>query len=259
MPIPTVFRVTIPCMKPLLLTAALLTLVAPEPALAQAGSRTTMTNTVFQLSDGFMMPYGIALPADDNENPDDPRPLVLALHPGGSSPYYGSSFMRRVVEPALRPWRAIIVAPDVPAGRWSNERSEQAVLALLEDVMTNYSVDPRRILVTGFSMGGRGTWYLATRHSDLFTGAIPMAASRGDDSLDGLGSMPVHLVHSPQDEVIPYGPAQETADLLREREHPVELISVSGVSHHNMGAYVEPLRKAAEWMWQQWEGQGPGQ
>ncbi len=259
MPILTVFRVTIPGMKSVLLTIVLLTLVTPEPALAQSRSRTTMTNTVIQLPDGFQMTYGIALPADDDENPDDPRPLVLALHPGGSSPYYGTSFMRRVVEPALRPWRAIIVAPDVPAGRWSNERSEQAVLALLEDVMARYSVDPTRILVTGFSMGGRGTWFLATRHSDLFTGAIPMAASRGDDSLDGLGSMPVHLIHSPQDEVIPYGPAQETAALLREREHPVELISVNGVGHHNMGAYVEPLQKAAEWMWRQWESQGRGQ
>jgi predicted peptidase len=259
LPILAVFRVTIPGMKTLLLTTVLLTLVPPQPALAQSRSRTSMTNTVFQLPDGFQMTYGIALPADDDENPDDPRPLVLALHPGGSSPYYGTSFMRRVVEPALRPWRAIIVAPDVPARRWSNERSEQAVLALLEDVMANHSIDPRRILVTGFSMGGRGTWFLATRHSDLFTGAIPMAASSGDDSLDGLGSMPVHLIHSPQDEVIPFGPAQETADLLRERGHPVELIRVNGVGHHDMGAYVQPLQEAAKWMWRQWESQASGQ
>ena len=241
-------------MKLLLLATVLLTLVSPKPALAQSVSRTTMTNTVFQLSDGFMMTYGIALPAGDDESPDDPRPLVLALHPGGSSPYYGTSFMARVVEPALRQWRAIIVAPDVPARRWSNERSEQAVLALLEDVIAKHAVDRKRILVTGFSMGGRGTWFLATRHSDFFAGAIPMAASRGEDDLSGLGSMPVHIIHSPQDEVIPYGPAKETADLLHDRNHPVQLITVGGASHHDMGAYVEPLRAAGEWMRQQWEG-----
>ncbi len=246
------FRVTIPAMRLILLTTVLLSVLMPRPLLAQTVSRTTMTNTVFRLADGFQMTYGIALPADYEENPDDPRPLVLALHPGGSSPYYGSGFMRGIVEPALRPWRAIIVAPDVPARRWSNERSEEAVLALLDDVMTHHAVDRTRILVTGFSMGGRGTWFLATRHSDFFTGAIPMAASLGDDSLDGLGSMPVHIIHSPEDEVVPFGPAQETADLLRDRDHPVRLISVGGVGHYDMGAYVEPLRVAGEWMWEQW-------
>lgn len=219
---------------------------------AQAAGPPRINNTVFELSDGSKMTYGISLPADDA--PDgEPRPLVLALHPGGSAPYYGSNFMVRIVEPALRDWNAIIVAPDVPARRWNNEQSEQAVLALLDDVMAKHAVDPDRILVTGFSMGGRGTWYFATRHSGMFTGAIAMAAYQGDASLDGLGSMPIQLIHSPSDEVVPFGPAQDTADALAARNHPSGLIQVDGAGHYNMVAYVEPLTRAARWLWSQWE------
>ena len=234
------------------LSAAFLTLTIPGVGLAQPVPQATLTNTVFERADGRMMTYGIALPADHEANPDEPRPLVLALHPGGSSPYYGSGFMRGIVEPALREWKAIIVAPDVPARRWNNEISEQAVLALMKDVMDRHVVDRGRILVTGFSMGGRGTWFLATRHSELFTGAIPMAASRGDDPLDGLGTMPVHMIHSPDDEVVPYPPAEETAELLRTRNHDVRLTAVGGVGHYDMTAYVDPLRMAGEWMWERW-------
>ncbi len=219
-------------------------------AWAQPIARPRIDQTVFELPDGRRMTYAIAVPRD--RDPTEPRPLVLALHPGGRAPYYGSRFMWQVVEPALRDWRAIIVAPDVLARRWDNDESENAVLSLLESVLTTHAIDRTRILVTGFSMGGMGTWYFATRHADLFTGAIPMAASRRDNSLDGLGTMPIHVIHSPQDEVVPFGPAAETVEQLRRHGHPVALIEVDGAGHFDMGAYVEPLERAGEWMMERW-------
>ncbi len=223
-------------------------------ALAQPVAAPRITQTVFELADGGKMPYGISIPSGATVNDQTPRPLVLALHPGGRSVYYGSNFMQRVVEPALRDWEAIIVAPDVPSRRWADPVSERAVLDLLDHVMTQYTIDTDRVLVTGFSMGGRGTWFFATRHADLFTGAIPMAASSGDDDLAGLGTMPVHVIHSPEDEVVPFGQAKETAELLAEQGHPVRLLRVAGLGHYNMGGYVEPLQQASQWMKEQWTG-----
>ena len=220
---------------------------------AQTREAPRVTETVFELARGEEMLYAISLPAGYDGDPDDPRPLILALHPGGRARYYGSDFMRRIVDPALRGWGAIIVAPDVPTRNWANRDSEQAVLALLNDVLETYVIDRAQILVTGFSMGGRGTWYLATRHADLFTGAIPIAASRGNDSLDGLEAMPVHLIHSPGDDVVPYEPAEETALLLEERGHRVHMTRVPGAGHFSMGGYIAPLRAAGEWMTEQWQ------
>jgi predicted peptidase len=45
-------------------------------------------------------------------------------------------------------------------------------------------VDRARVLITGFSMGGRGTWYMAARHADLLTGVIVMATEPGEGSLE---------------------------------------------------------------------------
>ena len=236
-----------------LLAAALVSGAPGIQLSAQTRAAPRVTETVFELAGGQEMLYAISLPAGYDGSSGDPRPLILALHPGGRARYYGSDFMRQIVDPALRGWGAVIVAPDVPSRSWANEDSEQAVLALLDDVLENHTIDRTRILVTGFSMGGRGTWYMATRHADFFTGAIAMAASRGDDSLDGLGAMPVHLIHSPDDEVVPYGPAAATAQLLAERGHPVQMIRLAGASHYMMGDYVAPLRAAGEWMKEQWQ------
>ncbi len=238
----------------LLLVSGALVSGAPVTQLfAQTPAAPRVTETVFELAGGQEMLYAISLPAEYDGSPNNPRPLILALHPGGRSRYYGSAFMQQIVDPALRGWGAVIVAPDVPARNWANEDSERAVLALLNDVLENHVIDRGRILVTGFSMGGRGTWYLATRHADLFTGAIPIAASRGDDALDGLGTMPVHLIHSPDDEVVPYEPAEETARLLTERGHRVRMIRLAGASHYMMGSYIAPLQAAGEWMTEQWQ------
>ncbi|MDP6607425.1 MAG: prolyl oligopeptidase family serine peptidase [Dehalococcoidia bacterium] len=200
------------------------------------------------------MRYAISVPAGYDAS--DPRPLVLALHPGGGrTPYYGEGFLRQIAEPALRSWDAIFVAPDAPTGRWANATAEDAVMALIDSVIADYAIDEDRILVTGFSLGGRGTWFLATRHADRFTGAIPIAGSPADDDLDGLGSMPIHIIHSRDDEVVAFGPAREAGDALQARDHPVWFTELRGIGHFAMGGYVDPLRAAGVWMLDQWEGQ----
>lgn len=218
---------------------------------AQVAAPPTIEETSLDLGDGTVMRYAVARPADYDGAADDPRPLVLALHAGGRAPYYGSDFMQGIVEPALRSWGAVIVAPDVPDRSWATRSSERAVLALLEQVMSEYAIDRARVLVTGFSMGGRGTWYLAARHGDVFTGAIVMAGAPNDEDIARM-SIPLYLIHSPDDEVVPFGPAEEAYTALAARGHPVEMRVLPGASHYMMGAYVPLLRVAGRWMLERW-------
>jgi len=219
---------------------------------AQAPEPPSVVESVFPLGDGSAMRYAIALPAAYGASPEEPRPLVLALHPGGRDAYYGSWFMQTIVEPALRGWEPIIVAPDVPDESWATEASERAVLALLDHVLAPYAIDRDRVLITGFSMGGRGTWYLATRRPERFTGMIVMATGPGRGQLENLADMPLYIIHSPDDEVVPYEPVEELALQLAERGYPVQMMRLAGATHGMMGDYVGPLRSAADWLWAQW-------
>lgn len=217
---------------------------------AQTPPRPQLIETSLALSEGGEMRYAISVPAADAA--PGPRPLVLALHPGGRSVYYGSWFMQTIVEPALRGWGAVIVAPDVPDASWATVRSERAVAALMEHVLASHSIDRSRILVTGFSMGGRGTWYLAARHPDFFTAAIAIATGPGRESLESFAELPLYIIHSPDDEVVPYGPVEEMARTLAERGYPVQMMSLPGASHGMMGDYVGPLRAAGDWVQRHW-------
>ncbi len=196
--------------------------------------------------------YALSIP--NNYEPNNSYPLVLALHPGGArTPYYGGAFMNRIVQPALSDWGAIILAPDCPTRAWTSAKAERAVLALLDEIPKRYAVDSDRILVTGFSLGGRGTWFLATRHSHIFSGAIPIAGSPGDDSLDALGSMPVNIIHSRDDEVVPIEPARKAVKMLKLLQNPVKFTELSGIGHFAMSDYISALTRAGTWMMQQWQ------
>ncbi len=135
----------------LLTTALLGTLAQPPLEQLESGLR----NASIEVEGVGTVTFGIWVPRD--YDPDEPRPLVLALHPGGSTgDGYGAQFLRGIVAPALQNLGAIIVSPDAPGRGWDNDKGERAVLALLEDVRNRATIDPERILVTGFSMGGRG-------------------------------------------------------------------------------------------------------
>lgn len=208
-----------------------------------------LTQSVPDLGD---VRYALSLP--DGYNPRQARPLVLALHPGGERfPYYGGAFMEQVVAPGLHDLGAIIVAPDCPTPSWTDPNAERAVLALVRRVMTDYSVDRRRVLITGFSLGGRGTWFMASRHADLFTAAIVMAGAPGNQPLDRLATRPTYVIHSRADDVVPFATTDAAVRELRRLGRVIEFEALDGVGHFDMGTYVDPLSRAGAWVADRWK------
>jgi predicted peptidase len=226
-----------------------LLLLAVVTALMQPPSR-RFEELTFRTPEGGTILYGLSIPGA--YDPRQPRPLVLALHPGGDrTPYYGDMFMRQIFLPGLDALDPIMVAPDCPSGAWTDAGAERAVMALLDKVMTDYAIDRRRILVTGFSLGGSGTWFMSSRHPDLFTAAIVMAG-RTDEPTERLGAIPTYVIHSREDEVVPFAQAQQRTGELERMGRIVEFDALQGLGHYNMGGYVGALQRAGRWVAQQW-------
>jgi predicted peptidase len=201
-----------------------------------------------------MVDYGLSVPR--GYSADRPAPLVLALHSGGERPqHYGSAFTRLLVLPGVDALRPIILAPDCPADSWSDPAADAAVMALLDRVMKEYAIDKHRVLVTGYSMGGRGTWFMASAHPELFTGAIPMAASTRDIPAERLGTIPTYIIHSRADEVVPFAPAEQNAGALARLGRPVRFEALNDFHHFEMFRYVDALRRGSRWIAEQWNKQ----
>jgi len=233
-------------MRPLL--AAFLSLLA----LATHAGAADFTNLTMPLANGRELLYALSVP--DGYTPSQPRPLLLALHPGGERMrYYGSAYARAVVQPASQSLGALIVAPDCPTAAWTDAEAENAVMALLARVMREYSIDSARVVVVGYSIGGRGTWFLSSHHPELFTAAVPMAGSTSEP-IDTLATMPTYVVHSRRDQVMPFAAAERIAQELERRGRRIHFEALDTPTHFEMGAYVPALSRALAWVVAQWNG-----
>lgn len=63
------------------------------------------------------------------------------------------------------------VAPLLPMG-W--EQVEADLLDMIALVQQEYRTDLKRLYITGLSYGGFGTWYMASKHPDLFAALAPV-------------------------------------------------------------------------------------
>ena len=155
--------------SPIFLTSLIFLLLLPGVVAAEELPRTAgIHQQTIRLGNDITLRYTLSIP--ETLEADQPAPLVLALHYGGTvTPFYGKGILTQLVAPALHDLGAVIVAPDCPAGSWTTMESEASVMLLLAELMQYYAIDKSHILVTGYSMGesARGILPLGTPTSSL--------------------------------------------------------------------------------------------
>ncbi|HET9217979.1 MAG TPA: prolyl oligopeptidase family serine peptidase [Terriglobia bacterium] len=193
--------------------------------------------------------YVISVPTDYSSS--KPVPLILALHYGGSSNGAAQGLMLNLVQPALAAVGALIIAPESMGGAWSAANNERAVNTLVDAVLASYAIDTKRMAVTGFSMGGSGTWSVVAKNPERFSAAVPVAGM--PPASMGAWKTPVFAVHSRDDEVMPIGPTEARIKELQKSGVRADLVVLSGISHHQTNRFVDGLRRAVPWLTQIWQ------
>lgn len=196
--------------------------------------------------------YVISIPR--SYSPSAPVPLVLALHfgvRGGDATGAGGDVLQALIGPALAELGAIMVAPDSVRGDWSSPENEKAVSALLDEIAGRYAIDKKKIVVTGYSMGGTGSWHIAEKYPERFSAAIPVA-SRPPASAAGW-TLPVLAIHSRDDQVAPIGPAEARIAELQKSGVNAKLIPLTGITHYETSRFRDALRQAVPWLREVWK------
>ena len=225
---------------------------SPQPAAPEAVKLKVLPPGVHQQTiqreDGIVFRYTISIP--QSYSSQKPSPLIVALHYGGEvTPFYGRG-MVDIVGRALKELNAIIVAPDAISGDWTSPINESAVIQLIDSVNASYNVDKSKTLLTGYSMGGSGTWHIAGRHQDRFAAAIPIAGLPIDDTE---WTLPVYAIHARQDRVIPLKPTQQRMETLKAQGLDAKLVILEGVTHYETARFIDPLRAAIPWIKRIWQ------
>ena len=196
--------------------------------------------------------YTLSLP--EGYDSGESWPLVLALHYAGTVvPWYGRGVLEVLVEPALRELQPIIVAPDARHGVWGSNAAEADVLALLDYITANYPIAEGKTLITGFSLGGMGTWSLAARNQERFAAAIPIAGEPQGDTLKTVWEIPLYVIYSEADEVVNIRLVKPIMEQLQAQGADITFVAVSDLSHYAMVQFVPALQEAVPWLEQHWQ------
>lgn len=127
--------------------------------------------------DGSVQPYSVVLPAGFQLNAAGPWPLEVFLHGRGTSEARFLSESEAAAGSRAR-------APEQPhielhpfgrannGWRWAGETD---IFEALREVQRRYRIDPDRIRLRGFSMGGHGAWHVGVHHPDLWSAVSPGA------------------------------------------------------------------------------------
>jgi glyoxylase-like metal-dependent hydrolase (beta-lactamase superfamily II)/predicted esterase len=121
---------------------------------------------------------------------------------------------------ALHP--SYVLAPQIAKGTdWTTNTNYTNTLTLLIQFLQNHpAADTNRVYIVGFSMGATGLWNMLLKNPKLFAAAMPISGSAdkflGDkQAWAALRNMPVIIIHSYDDTVVPVGSAINAAAALQ--------------------------------------------
>ena len=179
-------------------------------------------------------------------------PLIMFLHGAGER---GDDVWRTSIHGPTKYIKThpdfpfILVSPLCPAGeKWSDD----VLLRLLDSITNNYPVDTKRIYLTGLSMGGYGTWSLATTHPERFAAIAPICGGEGNigvvlSKLDAtraplLKKLPIWAFHGGKDPTVSVHESERMIDIFKKAgDEDVKLTIYPDALHDSWSAtYANP-------------------
>ena len=179
---------------------------------------------------GRLQPYAIYVPK--RPAPKRGYGLTLLLHSlsANYNQYLGSRQMRQYAE---RGRGSIVITPEArgPDEFYENYGAAD-VFDVWSDVANRYELDPRWTTTTGYSMGGIGSFKLASQFPDLFARIHSTVGSEGATSvLASLRNVPVLMWNNRGDELVNDAEFTQTADALDALGYRYELDAFQPCAH----------------------------
>jgi predicted peptidase len=198
-------------------------------------------------------------------------PVILFLHGAGERGDDGLGQTEVGLGAAIRfnpeRWPAIAIFPQVPEDKTWQGAPGEAAMAALDATMEQYSTDVSRVYLTGLSMGGNGSWYLAFNHADRFAALVPIcgfvnSGGWAPDFVPGppaewytnlakrIVGIPTWIFHGGADQVVPPAESVAMEAALKAAGGDVRYTEFEGVGHNSWDqAYAK--EELAEWLFAQ--------
>jgi predicted peptidase len=209
--------------------------------MAQDKPKTGFVDKTFKNDDGTTSPYVVFVPRGYDGTKE--YPVILFLHGAGetknpNAKKEGKMPVEVGIGPAIKKrekdFPFIVVIPRAEGFGWTAASANgKRALAMLDEVMKEYKVDPKRQYLTGLSMGGMGTWSIAIAHPDRFAAIVPICG-RGDTSAAGkIKDLPCWCFHGDADTAVKVEGSRDMIDAIKKAGGKPKYTEYPGVGHNS--------------------------
>ena len=130
------------------------------------------------------------------KNATEKMPLIIFLHGDGEVNKFdklGTLPMVQYVKSnkAYKAGNFVFIAPMRKTSTWVSSNTEKTLMELIRKTVKDYKIDKNRIILTGMSSGGQGTWYLASKYPNYFAAIVPVSAKTHFAKAENLVNIPI--------------------------------------------------------------------
>lgn len=225
---------------------------------------------------GILQRYGLYVPTA--YDPGTPTPTTFWLHYRGGKAHSGAAWTPRIINQLGEEQGNLVVTPHARGtSEWYVAEAHQDVWEVFVDVHDTVTVDPQRRYLSGYSMGGYGTYLFGLLYPDLFAAGFPQSgavtqgawtgegpgdcrlpcfveANDGDADaqltyrvLENARHFLVGIDHGSNDELVPITGVQRMALRLRELGYRYRMTMFDGYEHYSQ-AIVDEWADGAEYL-----------
>ena len=224
--------------------------VAPAPGAARPGLG--FVEKVYRAPDGSESNYTVFVPhAYDGTKA---FPVVLSLHGAGSRGTDGQGAVKYGLAKFVREkgddFPFLVVFPQAQEGEdWTAESAGgRRALAILDRVQRDYRTDADRVVLTGVSMGGQGTWSLAAADPARWAAIVPVCHGGDANSAPRLKDTPCWCFHGDADKMIPVQQSRDMVRAVQDAGGRPLYQEFPGVGHNDCPDRAYALPDLWEWM-----------
>ena len=235
--------------------------------LSGADHRVRFEARTFQDGDN-VLPYRLLRPK--NFDPGKNYPLVIFLHGAGER---GSDNEKQLVhgmndfasDEIMEKYPAFVMAPQCPEGEaWGGinrlakkptpdgqlAQALDATLKAAAQIQKEFSIDERRIYITGLSMGGYGTWRALEVRPELFAAAAIICGGGNPGAVAKFKHVPIWAFHGADDKVVLASESRQMIEALKAAGAEPKYTEYAGVGHNSWAqTYSDPA--LYEWLFAQ--------
>lgn len=200
------------------------------------------------------LPFQIHAPADYKAG--QPIPLVIFLHGvgerGEDNEKQVNGWPKIFATPENQAKRqCIVVVPQCPSDKyWSNNDVTKQVIEMTEVLTENMPVDESRVYLTGFSMGGYGTWAALGEDPKRFAAAVPIAGGGDPGIARSIKKVPIWNFHGDKDDAVDVSSSRTMVEALEKARGNITYTEFEGAGHQIADRVLKD-EKVQQWLFSQ--------